>query len=123
LPDPPVALRKENLARQRRPNPIAMTGKTMGLLSLRPVRAFRVLLIASLVALMLAGPAVASVRIASWNLKHAGWDNGKNLQVVAAVIDRFDLVAIQELMYPDTAKKLARIVSKRSGEPWGVVVS
>lgn len=72
---------------------------------------------------LVAMPATASVRIASWNLKHLGWHNGKDLNAVASVIERFDLVAIQEVMKPAEAKRLASIVSRESGDPWGVTVS
>ncbi|MES1949765.1 Endonuclease/exonuclease/phosphatase [Salinisphaera sp. S4-8] len=68
-------------------------------------------------------PAHAAVRIASWNLKHLGWNNDKDLEAVAQVIQRFDLIALQEVMKPAAAKALATRVSQRSGEPWGVVVS
>lgn len=79
-----------------------------------------------LTAILLEGvltPAIAAVRIASWNLKHLGWNNDKDLEAVAAVIQRFDLVALQEIMKPGAAKQLAAIVTSQSGENWGIILS
>ncbi|WP_148045589.1 hypothetical protein [Salinisphaera orenii] len=52
-----------------------------------------------------------------------GWNNDKDLDAVAEVIARFDLVALQEVMKPAAATALADRVSKRSGQPWQAVVS
>jgi len=68
-------------------------------------------------------PAIAAARIASWNLKHLGWNNDKDLEAVASVIERFDLVALQEVMTPAAAKQLAAIVSRQSGDDWGIAQS
>jgi endonuclease/exonuclease/phosphatase family metal-dependent hydrolase len=68
-------------------------------------------------------PAIAAARIASWNLKHLGWNNDKDLEAVASVIERFDLVALQEVMKPTAAKQLAAIVSRQSGDDWGIAQS
>ncbi|MGN8200508.1 helix-hairpin-helix domain-containing protein [Salinisphaera sp. RV14] len=65
----------------------------------------------------------AGIRIGSWNLKHLGWNNGKDLDAVAHIIGRFDLVALQEVMDPAAARKLAHIVAEQTGEPWGVTTS
>ena len=40
----------------------------------------------------------ADAVIASWNLKHAGWNNGKHLEQVAAVASHMDLIGLQEVM-------------------------
>ena len=65
----------------------------------------------------------AGTRIASWNLKHLGWHNGKDLSAVARIIGRFDLVAIQEVMHPPAARQLAHIVTQQTGDAWGVTTS
>lgn len=89
----------------------------------RPARRAVALLAALLSLFLAASLAHAGARIASWNLKHLGWQNQKDLDAVASVIQRFDLVAIQEVMKPAVARRLAGIVSDRSGEAWGVTVS
>lgn len=86
-------------------------------------RALAVLVFTLILLLGSQSPAIAAVRIASWNLKHLGWNNDKDLEAVASVIERFDLVALQEVMKPTAAKKLAAIVSKQSGDEWGIALS
>ncbi|MES1937117.1 endonuclease/exonuclease/phosphatase family protein, partial [Salinisphaera hydrothermalis] len=92
---------------------------------MRSIQSVRLTLLVAVVltALYLPVSATAGVRIASWNLKHLGWNNGKNLQAVAQIVGRFDLVAIQEVMDPAAARRLAKIVSQDTGEPWGVTTS
>lgn len=68
-------------------------------------------------------PAVAAVRIASWNLGHLGWNNDKDMQAVSTVIQRFDLVALQEVMKPAAARQLVAMVSRQSGDEWGIALS
>lgn len=65
----------------------------------------------------------AGIRIGSWNIRHLGWDNGMNYPAVARVIGRFDLVAVQEVMGPAAAERLARIIEQQTGMPWGVLTS
>lgn len=60
----------------------------------------------------------ARVRIASWNVKLLGWNNGKNLNAAANIVGRIELVALQDVMGPAAGRHLAKIVSQDTGEPW-----
>ncbi|GAB3686586.1 hypothetical protein [Salinisphaera aquimarina] len=48
-----------------------------------------------------------------------GWGSKKNLDSVVAVINRFDLVAVEEVMDLETVEKLADKLSALSGDNWG----
>jgi endonuclease/exonuclease/phosphatase family metal-dependent hydrolase len=65
----------------------------------------------------------AEVRLASWNIQHFGWGEKKDYEAVAAVVERFDLVAIVELMRPEALEELKRRLERRSGEAWGSLAS
>lgn len=65
----------------------------------------------------------AEVRLASWNIQHFGWGEKKDYEAVAAVVERFDLVAIIELMRPEALEELKRRLVQRSGEAWGSMAS
>ena len=41
-----------------------------------------------------AGNAYADTRIATWNIEHLGWDNGKHMTAVARVAGAFDFLAV-----------------------------
>ena len=73
----------------------------------------------ALALVLVASAAHASIRAASWNVRHLGWENGKDLNSVAAVINRFDLVAIEEVMDLETVERLADKLSALSGDDWG----
>ncbi|PWG60985.1 endonuclease [Spiribacter halobius] len=72
---------------------------------------------------MLAAPAVADLRLASWNIRHLGWDNGKDMQAVASVTAAFDLIAIQELMDPNAVDTLLSTLEVNTGESWRALTS
>lgn len=64
-----------------------------------------------------------ALRIGSWNLLHAGWDVEKNYAAVAAVVQQFDLVAVQELMDPAALSRLERTLEARTGVEWAYIAS
>ena len=66
---------------------------------------------------------LAEVRIASWNIQHFGWGEKKNYEAVAAVVERFDLVAIVELMRPEALQDLEQRLQRRTGESWASLAS
>ena len=65
----------------------------------------------------------SDVSIASFNIKHYGWNNGKNVNAVAYIVSQFDLVAIQELMDENELKKLEAILEKKTGKKWSSMSS
>jgi len=80
--------------------------------------------LASLLASLLASAAAnADLAVGCWNIKHLGWDNGKDMAAVAAVASRFDLLTIQELMDPAALQRLERRLEQQTGEAWGSMAS
>ena len=75
------------------------------------------------VLVFLAGTAQASIEVASWNVKHLGWNNGKNEEAVATVLRRFDLIALQEVMKPQAVKRLERRLESVTNEEWSSIAS
>lgn len=73
--------------------------------------------------LMLSTTALAEVRIASWNVLHLGWNNGKDFEAMAAVAEQFDLIALQELMEPAALTRLRDILEQRTGIAWRQLTS
>lgn len=73
--------------------------------------------------LLIAPSALASISIASFNIRHLGWDRPTDLPAIAHVIDHFDLVAVQEVMSEDAIADLADELSSRSGEEWRYMTS
>lgn len=56
-----------------------------------------------LLALFLLAPstaAFAELCLGSCNVRHLGWNNSKDLEAVAAVVEQFDFLAVQELIEP-----------------------
>ena len=47
-----------------------------------------------LVACLLPLPALSDAAVASWNIEHLGWNNGKVLADLAEVAGCFDLIAL-----------------------------
>lgn len=76
-----------------------------------------------LTVLVSATVAAAEVRIASWNVRHLGWDNGKDYAAVGEVAAYFDLVAVQEVMSEAGIERMRAAVERRTGEPWSVMSS
>ncbi|TQE99090.1 MAG: endonuclease/exonuclease/phosphatase [Spiribacter salinus] len=73
--------------------------------------------------LLVAAPAVADLRLASWNIRHLGWDNDKDMEAVASVAAGFDLIAIQELMDPAAVELLIGTLAETTGESWRALTS
>ncbi|RKR02578.1 helix-hairpin-helix protein [Kushneria sinocarnis] len=71
----------------------------------------------------LAGPVAADMTIGSWNLKHLGWDNGKDLSQVAQIAQGADLWALEEVMDSDAVTRLERQLEQQTGEQWNSMVS
>ncbi len=67
--------------------------------------------------------AQADITIASWNLKHLGWNNGKSLEDVAAIAQGADLWALQEVMDEAAVAQLEQQLEKQTGEPWSSMTS
>lgn len=62
--------------------------------------------------------ATATVRIASWNTLHSGWQNEKHFEAVAAVMAQFDLIAVQELMEPTALARMDNALEDWTGQQW-----
>ncbi|MHC9035595.1 endonuclease, partial [Cobetia marina] len=60
----------------------------------------------------------ANAVIASWNLKHAGWNNGKHLEQVAAVASHMDLIGLQEVMKEEVVSELEQQLEALTGDEW-----
>ena len=74
--------------------------------------------------LFLATPTLAAeLRLASWNVKHLGWDNDKHLPALARVAGRFDLVALQEVMGTEGVEALEDALEAETGTEWESLVS
>jgi len=65
----------------------------------------------------------STISIASFNLLHLGWDNGKDLNTLARVIARYDVVALQEVMNLDTLQRLKSILDTLTGIRWNAIAS
>ena len=77
----------------------------------------------ALLLLLASATASAELRIASWNVEHLGWDNGKNYPAVARVASHFDLLALQEVMTPEAVDELERALESATQRAWGSLVS
>lgn len=78
---------------------------------------------AALFFLCLSFSAFAELRVAAWNIQHFGWGQKKDYEAVAAVVERFDLVAVVELMRPEALADLERRLEQRTGEAWSSLAS
>jgi len=81
-------------------------------------RLTRSLLLPLLVALSLSGVASAETRVASWNIRNLGWDNGKDFAALAEVGRYFDLISVQEVMSEDGISRLEAALEARTGASW-----
>lgn len=68
--------------------------------------------------LLLALAANAGLKVASWNMKHLGWNNQKNIPAVAQVLSRFDLIGLQEVMHPEELQPLLDALHEETGVDW-----
>lgn len=84
----------------------------------------RLMLILSLTMfVMLPAVAVADIRIASFNVRNYGWNNGKDYAQLATILNRFDLIAIQEVMDPEQPQRMAKRLTQMTGDPWQEMTS
>lgn len=68
---------------------------------------------------LIVSPSVfASITVASFNIRHLGWDKPTDYPALAHVINHFDIVAIQEVMSEDAIDKLANTLGRATGETW-----
>ncbi|MCM2132240.1 helix-hairpin-helix domain-containing protein [Larsenimonas rhizosphaerae] len=74
-------------------------------------------------ALSLVGTAQADITIGSWNLKHLGWNNGKNIGQVAEIAQGADLWALQEVMGEGAVTELEHALEAQTGESWSSMAS
>src|SRR5690625_3883969 len=79
--------------------------------------------LAALFLLCLSFSALAELRVAAWNIQHFGWGKKKDFEAVATVVERFDLVAVVELMRPEALADLERRLEQRTGEAWSSLAS
>ncbi|PTX52396.1 endonuclease/exonuclease/phosphatase family metal-dependent hydrolase [Gemmobacter caeni] len=77
----------------------------------------RALLLTALLS-TLSAPALAETRIASWNIRNLGWDNGKDYAALAEVGSLFDLIAVQEVMSEEGIGRLEAALEARTGADW-----
>ena len=70
-----------------------------------------------------ASTSALGLTLATWNIEHLGWNNGKDLGQVAQVASRYDFLAVQEVMKEPAARDLERRLERVTGEAWGLLVS
>jgi endonuclease/exonuclease/phosphatase family metal-dependent hydrolase len=87
-------------------------------------RLYRLLLI---LFLLLTGATAASGReqtiLASWNVMRLGHGDHKDYETMGRIANRFDLIALQEVMTEDGLAKLEAAVEEASGEAWASMAS
>lgn len=79
--------------------------------------------VALLLALLFSGTASADVLLASWNLKRFGHNPEKNLEVVADVLDDYEVIALQEVMRVERMASLEQALDARSTVDWSHLCS
>lgn len=67
--------------------------------------------------------AFSDIRVASFNIQGWGWNNGKSNEKVAAIIERFDIIAVQEVMDPHEPARMVQRLEQLTGEPWQEMTS
>ena len=77
----------------------------------------------ALVVFLAMGSAHGAVRIASWNTLHLGYNNDKDYAQVAAVVSRFDLVGLQEVMDRPAIEQLVATLEQQTGQDWNSTMS
>lgn len=75
-----------------------------------------------LLLLLLALPAQA-ITLATWNTKHLGWGEKRDWETTAHVIAPYDWVALQEVMYARSVKRLEQKVERVTGAEWSSIGS
>jgi len=67
--------------------------------------------------------AIIKNRIASFNALHLGWDNGKDYEALANIVNQFDLVALQEVMSEEGIIELTNSLNTVSDKNWAYHLS
>src|SRR5699024_10975531 len=81
------------------------------------------LLVGAVLCLVRLSAQASGLTLCSWNLKHLGWNNHKNLSAVAQIMARCDLVGLQEVMYPKHLEPLVQALDAQTGAKWKVTAS
>lgn len=71
----------------------------------------------------MSGPALADLKVSSWNIKHLGWGEDKNYQQVAHIISGFDIMAIQEVMDESALKRVVQTLNATTSHQWDYLAS
>lgn len=78
----------------------------------------RSILLSLLIPLSCVGTVSAETRVASWNIRNLGWDNGKDYESLAEVGRYFDLISVQEVMSEDGIARFEAALEARTGSDW-----
>lgn len=81
------------------------------------------ILAASVVMALSPTMAPADMVLGSWNMRHLGWENGKDIEKVAHIAQSMDLIALQELMDEDALAGLVDQLEAATGEAWKAMAS
>lgn len=85
---------------------------------------FRVVVAVMLVSLTpVIGAYAGDITVGSWNIERLGHGGHKSYPALAAIASKVDLLAVQEVMTEEGVELLEKELEKRTGEPWGRLVS
>lgn len=73
--------------------------------------------------MLLCGQVLAETRIGTWNLEHLSERPNKDFKAIAKVAKNVDFLAVQELMNAAALDKLAKELTRQSGEHWSHMAS
>ncbi|MFJ5535984.1 endonuclease/exonuclease/phosphatase family protein [Vreelandella titanicae] len=76
-----------------------------------------------LLCLVFSWPAIADIRIGSWNVQNFGWGEQKSMAAVAQVANQFDILAVQEVMNVEAISFLHALLEGSTGESWSFMHS
>jgi len=75
-------------------------------------------IILPLIFCILGSVAFGETRVASWNIRNLGWENGKDYAALANVGGLFDFIAVQEVMNESGINQLEAALEARTGADW-----
>lgn len=84
---------------------------------------FKNLAAAVMLLMLLCGQVFAETRIGTWNLEHLSDRPNKDFKAIAKVAKNVDFMAVQELMSEAALDKLAKELTRQSGEHWSHMAS
>lgn len=90
---------------------------------MNPCHCWRRIALVALMLIVTIPAASAEVMIGSWNIRHYGWENQKDIGSLAYITSHFDVMAVQELMDDESLGQLERQLEKRTGEEWKSMAS